>query len=250
MESKPTKLKIKYESVPERCEICHQSDCFTPSSGHCSRCSALVVWKPSSLQNNFVQNPRISPIVRPTNVQVECYDQQLKLVTSWQNEELSTIILPFFFLSYIFLIFGIITTGLVTKFSVVWLNIAIAILISLLVLSILAGIYFAQATRRNHSTILVANRMLIIKHSPLPWFGNKIIDVENLSQLYAKKNTKTILSALEETSFYDLHAKLNDGRDITLISGLASAEVARFLEQQIESYLGIVDQPIVGEVPK
>src|SRR5688572_18742208 len=35
------KLKIKVESLPERCEVCHQSDLFDPVSNHCSRCSRL-----------------------------------------------------------------------------------------------------------------------------------------------------------------------------------------------------------------
>jgi hypothetical protein len=32
------KIKIKSESLPERCEVCHQKDCFNPVSNFCSRC--------------------------------------------------------------------------------------------------------------------------------------------------------------------------------------------------------------------
>jgi len=249
MESKPTKLKIKYESVPERCEICHKADCFTPSTGHCSRCSALVLWRPASLEIASQIN-QVSPITRPANVQVECYDQQLKLVTSWQNEELLTTIFPIVFLGYIFSIFGIISGLLITRFSDEWVNAIVITLVILLILLISTFVYFVSAMRRNHSTISVADKMLTIKHSPLPWFGNKTISVTNLSQLYAKENKMTLLSTLGETTFFDLHAKLKDGRDMVLVKGLASADVAKFLEQQIENYLGIVDQPIQGEVPK
>jgi hypothetical protein len=35
-------FKIKAESLPQRCEICHQDDLFEPLSGHCSRCSAII----------------------------------------------------------------------------------------------------------------------------------------------------------------------------------------------------------------
>src|SRR5262245_20095628 len=34
-----TKLKIRTESLPERCEVCHQIDLFDPQTGHCSRCN-------------------------------------------------------------------------------------------------------------------------------------------------------------------------------------------------------------------
>ncbi len=36
-------LKIKTESLPERCEICHQSDLFDPEANLCSRCSDIVM---------------------------------------------------------------------------------------------------------------------------------------------------------------------------------------------------------------
>jgi hypothetical protein len=41
------KLEIKTETFPERCEICHQTDCFNPATGLCSRCSTV----PATLLN-------------------------------------------------------------------------------------------------------------------------------------------------------------------------------------------------------
>jgi hypothetical protein len=35
------KVKVKSEYAPERCEICHQSDCFDSSTGSCSRCASI-----------------------------------------------------------------------------------------------------------------------------------------------------------------------------------------------------------------
>lgn len=32
-------LRVKAESLPERCEICHQSDLFDPQTNYCHRCS-------------------------------------------------------------------------------------------------------------------------------------------------------------------------------------------------------------------
>jgi len=36
-------LQVKYESFPERCEICHQTDCFDAQANYCSRCSELQI---------------------------------------------------------------------------------------------------------------------------------------------------------------------------------------------------------------
>ena len=37
----PEELKIKRESLAERCEICHQSDQFDPATNRCSRCELV-----------------------------------------------------------------------------------------------------------------------------------------------------------------------------------------------------------------
>jgi hypothetical protein len=34
-------MKIKTESLPKRCEICHKSDLFDAQSGHCQRCDGI-----------------------------------------------------------------------------------------------------------------------------------------------------------------------------------------------------------------
>lgn len=35
-------LKVKRESLPTRCEVCHQADQFDPVTGLCGRCQAIV----------------------------------------------------------------------------------------------------------------------------------------------------------------------------------------------------------------
>jgi hypothetical protein len=36
------KIKINNEFLPERCDICHQQDCFDPETGYCGRCIELI----------------------------------------------------------------------------------------------------------------------------------------------------------------------------------------------------------------
>ena len=35
------KLQIKAQSLPSRCAICHQTDCFDPLRNHCDRCAEI-----------------------------------------------------------------------------------------------------------------------------------------------------------------------------------------------------------------
>lgn len=41
-------ININARSLPNRCEICHQSDCFDPANNYCSRCAANNVLPPTS----------------------------------------------------------------------------------------------------------------------------------------------------------------------------------------------------------
>jgi hypothetical protein len=53
-----SELQIKSESFPQRCEICHQNDCFDLELNYCSRCS--------NLDNEIVNNKNITEsIVKP-----------------------------------------------------------------------------------------------------------------------------------------------------------------------------------------
>ncbi|HMZ81484.1 MAG TPA: hypothetical protein PLL06_17425 [Acidobacteriota bacterium] len=36
------KLIIRHQTLPTRCEICHQSDVFDPATGQCRRCAEMV----------------------------------------------------------------------------------------------------------------------------------------------------------------------------------------------------------------
>jgi hypothetical protein len=44
------KPRIKVVSLPARCEVCHQSDCFDPIKNHCSRCADIVSIKDSYIE--------------------------------------------------------------------------------------------------------------------------------------------------------------------------------------------------------
>jgi hypothetical protein len=39
-------IKMKTESLPQRCEVCHQTDMFDPQTNHCERCQDIPIAKP------------------------------------------------------------------------------------------------------------------------------------------------------------------------------------------------------------
>ncbi len=38
----PPRLIVRRERLPERCDICHQTDLFNPVNGYCQRCNAFT----------------------------------------------------------------------------------------------------------------------------------------------------------------------------------------------------------------
>src|SRR5687767_4130697 len=55
------KLQIKHETLPQRCEICHQSDTFDASANKCSRCgdiSSSELAKTNLRLNRVVRAPQ------------------------------------------------------------------------------------------------------------------------------------------------------------------------------------------------
>jgi len=235
-------LKVKSQSLAERCEICHKTDCFEPEISFCSRCNVLMKWQ----EQHVVSRSKIS---RPASVQVEHNENQLKLIRSWQETEFLSFLVPT----------AILSSGL---FIALWLyfifyignisNLSEDIISSLLLFSflMLIPIYCALTTYKNQTIVLITDESLSIKHVPLPWPGNTSISTKNIKQLYTK-----VASQFEDTEkklhcIYEIRAKLIDNKDVKVLGGLIHEDVSLFLKQQIEDYLGIIGQPIDDKIEK
>ena len=106
--------------------------------------------------------------------------------------------------------------------------------------------YYAVAGWLNKTNIYVSQHALEIQHKPLPWFGNKRLLVKDIKQLYSKEK---ISHSKNGTSVsYEVRVATNSGKDTKLLSGLETSEQALFIEQEIEKYLGIKNQPVRGEI--
>jgi hypothetical protein len=55
-------FQIKTETRPERCEICHQSDCFDPDRNYCSRCAGVPVVKEETVVTRVAKAATITNI--------------------------------------------------------------------------------------------------------------------------------------------------------------------------------------------
>ncbi len=139
-------------------------------------------------------------------------------------------------------------------FLVFWYTVALTkagplIMILFPVLHVAVGgflTYFTLAGFLNRTKITVNTGQLRIKHYPLPWPGNKVIQRQELEQLFCEE---TMHSSKNSTSYtYSLQAVTVGGGRMKLISGMDKPEDALFLEQKIEGFLGITDRSVTGEM--
>jgi len=83
---------------------------------------------------------------------------------------------------------------------------------------------------------------------PLPWLGNIKIPAGEIRQLFREE---TISRGRGGTSTrYHLNAITGQNRKLCLVRDVPAADVALYLEQEIEKALGIEDRKVAGEMPK
>ena len=109
--------------------------------------------------------------------------------------------------------------------------------------------YYTLAGLLNQTTIQVKGGELTIHHYPLPWWGNKRIQALDIEQIYSKE--KVSRSKEGRVSYtYEVYAILNNSTKEKLVGGLKEQELAFYIEQTLEKYLGIRDRPVRGEIPR
>ena len=108
--------------------------------------------------------------------------------------------------------------------------------------------YYTMAGFLNSTIIMLNPQFLIITHTPLPWFGNRRVESAQLTQLYAEQIISQLRNSSSSTC--QLNGILRNNCKVKLLSGLPSQDVALFVEQSIENFLGIADEPVAGEIYK
>lgn len=115
----------------------------------------------------------------------------------------------------------------------------------------LSLLWYLLATLINKTHILVNKDGITIRHSPIATFNNQKIKIpkEKIVQLYVTRYTEKIGKNKEGVQAYALSAILDNKKVIDLVRGM-NRETQLYLEQEIETYLGIKDKIVKGEVQR
>lgn len=101
----------------------------------------------------------------------------------------------------------------------------------------------------NRTVIELSREELSVWFEPLPWLGEKTIKTSNILQFYCKEKM-THGKRGSTRSQYELHVVTKDNRQVKLLGGIDAPDVALFFETQLETWMRISDQRVVGELDK
>jgi len=107
--------------------------------------------------------------------------------------------------------------------------------------------YWTLAGFVNRTTVRVSSSQLTIRHGPLPWLGGRSLPASEVAQVYREEITRSSRRGTSTT--YRLSAVTRDDRKRRLLT-CDSADVALYVEQEVERCLGIADRRVAGEMPK
>lgn len=106
--------------------------------------------------------------------------------------------------------------------------------------------YVVLAGFFNQTDIRLNGREIRVRHYPLPWPGNRVIEVGRLAQVFCEEKYSQTRHGSSTT--YNVSLVFTDDTRLSMITGLDAMEEALYIEQQIESRLGITDRAVAGEM--
>lgn len=108
-------------------------------------------------------------------------------------------------------------------------------------------IYYTVGLWINQTVITVSDSEIKVRSKPLPTLGNKTIDSRFIGQLYVKQRVSRNSNSGGTSITYQVRIVTDDGKNQTLVGNLPKSEQALYIEQQIERYLRLKNEPIPGE---
>ncbi len=140
-------------------------------------------------------------------------------------------------------------------FTIVWFGISISngayFMLPFGSLHAAVGLFLTYTVLANHinkTSITVDRENVSVKIGPLPWPGNHLIKSSDVTQLYSK--SVITRNRNSESEHFEVHAVLKNRTHLCLAKTLEEMEQAFYIEQKIEDFLKIEDEPVRGEIKR
>jgi len=213
---------INIEKTIAKCSNCHHVFAFS----HDSKVGGLV--------------PELIP---PEGIEVLKLRSELDLRLDWKKTTPTggkTFLLAFTFLWNLILLPFVLMILVSGNWSVLlFMSLHLAVGIGL--------IWYMAAIYLNKTSINLSRHKLKVRTLPLrvPFFKSGEYEISDIKQLYVSKYTASTSNGVPNYA-YALYAIMKDGDKVALVRGM-NRETQHYMEQEIETYLGIKNEVVSGE---
>lgn len=150
-----------------------------------------------------------------------------------------------------FLFFTLFWNGIVMIFVVTALLTGSFVMLAAISIHLLIGIgllYYVLSVMLNTTYIIVNQREMSVEHRPLrsPFYPNRYITSREVEQVFVEKYVASKTNGRPNYAF-GVQAMLQNKSKIKLLKGLKTSEQALYVEQEIETFLRIQDEPVDEE---
>ncbi|MFT4512967.1 MAG: hypothetical protein ACI89X_004784 [Planctomycetota bacterium] len=181
-------------------------------------------------------------IAIPKSVTVENQGGELVITYRWRNIIL-VIFLMFFALvlngaTWMFLLGSMDGPGFITGFLAIFVLVGAGV------------IYLTLAIILNSTEIRASSRQLTVKSGPLPFPGSVDVRSEDIDQVWVEEKITSNRSNNGHNStsvHYPVFMRMKDGTKKMLMRYSRDSDLSLFIEQEIETHLGIEDRAMRGE---
>lgn len=179
-------------------------------------------------------------IFKPKELQIHEEQDNLNITYSWFDAgAIPLFIFSLFWCGFlaVWYTIGIIGGGPLIMFLFPLFHVAVGV-----------GTMYGALTKLFNKTIIdIYFGQMTIVHKPIPWIkGNTQLNQDDIKQFYVKEKIGN-----KGSRSYDLRAKLKTGADISVLSIKATdSHLVLQLEERLEQFMDITDQPVPGEFGK
>lgn len=176
----------------------------------------------------------------PPKMGIEYFDNYMHIKRKWRGA--ATIFLAIFLVVWVWILWS--TYSEYSDPEGTGNPQALMIFLSVFGLIAVGNAFYLLASFFNATDVFASKQLLEIKNGPVPWIGNKKLNSQEITQLYVKK----VVKGSREKPRVSFEVRIIDpnANDTKLVSGFTIRDQAAFIEQKIEHYLGIIDDPTIN----
>ncbi len=202
----------------------------------CKDCHSVFKFEKELL----VEHPMRPEVFLPKGMEILKLRSELELQVSWRSVLQTGLVFFAIFWNIIVLPFAIFAILSGQIIMILGLSLHLAVGIGL--------IYYIITAIFNTTFITVDNHRLHIEHRPLrvPFYPNQDFPAQEIDQIYVNKYVKSKTNGRPDYA-YGVEAIMKDKNHVRLVGGLQYADQALYIEQEVESFLGIRDRPVEEE---